>query len=133
MQRTPVLSASALAALVLLAGRAEAQPVITIDGRCPDHLVFQWEGALPNTHAGLVVASDTLGYQMGPGGRCGGTYLDIGPHGLRLAAIIRTGPEGRGVVSGRVSPSVCGMYLQMVVDDHNQYPCPTSNVVQIPQ
>lgn len=115
------------------ASGAPAQIVITIDGRCPEHLVFQWEGARPDTRAGLVIASDTLGYQMGPGGRCGGTYLDIGPHGLRLATIIRTGPEGRGTVSGRVSPSVCGMYLQMVVDDHNQYPCPTSNVAQIPQ
>lgn len=133
MRGTLLAAVSAVVACLSVPCGTRAQVVITIGGRCPEYLVLQWQGARPNTRAGLVIASDTLGYQMGPGGRCGGTYLDIGPHGLRLATIIRTGPEGRGTVSGRVSPSVCGMYLQMVVDDHNQYPCPTSNVVQIPQ
>ncbi len=127
-----VLLTIALAALACLGAVsiAHAQPVISIEGSCPTRLTFRWEGASANYPAALIVARE-IGECVLPSNRCGGTVMGLGCLRLRVVAFFRTGPEGRGEVSGRASRSLCGQFLQMLVVEGN--PCTTSNVVQIPE
>lgn len=104
--------------------------VISLEGDCPGTMSVHWQGATPNRRAWLLISAENAGFQSQPGYPCGGTFLDIGPGGLRIAAAFRSGSEGSGRGSGRVTPAVCGQYLQMIVEDGN--PCATSNVAQIP-
>ena len=126
------LLAAMLAAVVCLgaARGARAQVVISIEGSCPTHLTFRWDGATADEWAALLAAEETGQYVV-PAFRCSGTYLGLGWRGLRLVTTFRTGSEGRGEVTRRASRSYCGLFLQMVVAD--AAPCTTSNVVQIPQ
>ncbi len=104
--------------------------VISLEGDCPGRLSMSWDGATPNEMSALWFSREQGEYRL-PVGICGGTTLDLGPHGLHLARVFNSGAEGQGVLSGRVRQAACGGYLQMMVDDG--YPCTTSNVVQIPQ
>lgn len=131
MRGSFVAAVFAAVACLGAARSACAQPVISVEGSCPQRLTFRWEGASPDRRAWLVMSPENRGFQTPDGFPCGGTFLDIGPGSLRLVASFRTGASGRGQASGRVAPSMCGQYLQMVVEQG--LPCEKSNVVQIPQ
>jgi hypothetical protein len=112
------------------AGSVFAQPVISIEGSCPTRLTFRWEGASADLPAALIVARETGQFTI-PMKRCSSTELGLGSRGIRLLATFRTGAEGRGEVTGRANQALCGLFAQMLVIDGR--PCPTSNVVQIPE
>jgi len=128
-----VLLATALAAIAALGGArgAHAQVILTLEGECPGHVVVQWEGATPDRPAAIAF-SRREGQVTLPAGPCEGTVLGLSSaHHFGVVRVFRTGPEGRGQLTGRAHLTACGGYLQMIVMDGN--PCATSNVVQIPQ
>ncbi len=104
-------------------------PTISLEGQCPGQLTMRWDGATPDRPAGLCFAFNTGNYTLP--GTCQGTVLGLGSHQLQLVTSFRTGPEGSGSLAGPVPRRACGGYLQMIVVQG--FPCPTSNVVQIPQ
>lgn len=121
--------AAASAALIGLAGArgARAQVVISIDGTCPGRMTFAWQGAAPDELAGLLFALNTGNYVLSH--ICQGTVLGLGSHQLQLVRSFRTGPDGRGEMSGPAPRRAFGGYVQMIAVDGI---CTTSNVVQIP-
>ncbi|MCL4196056.1 MAG: hypothetical protein KJZ69_01070 [Phycisphaerales bacterium] len=118
-----------LAALAYLgaASSARAQVIITLQGDCPGRMTFAWQGAAPDELAGLLFALNTGNYVLSH--ICQGTVLGLGSHQLQLVRSFRTGPDGRGEMSGPAPRRACGGYVQMIVVDGI---CTTSNVVQIP-
>lgn len=131
MRSSSILVMLGLALLSASARSALAQPVISIEGDCPGRVTFRWEGASPNQTAALAYSHATGNYVL-PGPPCDGTTLRLGSSGIRLVRTFRTGPEGSGQMVGRAAAFACGGYLQVIVIEGNR-PCPTSNVVQIPQ
>jgi len=130
MRSSSMLVIIGFAVLSVFSGSAVAQPVISIEGSCPTRLTFRWEGASADLPAALIVARETGQFTI-PMKRCSSTELGLGSRGIRLLATFRTGAEGRGEVTGRASQALCGQFAQMLVIAGR--PCPTSNVVQIPQ
>lgn len=122
--------AAVLAAVACLgaASGARAPVVISADGACPGQMVFAWQGAAPDELAGLLFALNTGNYVLSHIRQ--GTVLSLGSHQLQLVRSFRTGPDGRGEMSGPAPRRACGGYVQMIVVDGI---CSTSNVVQIPQ
>ena len=131
MRLSTMMLISSLVVPGVVAGSACAQPVISIEGSCPTRLTFRWDGASPDLPAALIVAEQT-GQVTIPTWHCTGTVLGLGSRGIRVVVpTFRTGPEGRGEVTGRASQALCGLFAQMLVIAG--HPCQTSNVVQIPQ
>lgn len=130
MRVSSILLISGLGILGVINQSSLAEPMISIEGTCPQRLTFRWEGASPDHQAALIVSRETGLFTI-PAIQCSGTELGLGSQGIRLLATLRTGPEGRGEVTGRASQELCGQFAQLLVVDGN--PCATSNVVQIPQ
>ena len=122
----------ALAAFAVgAANGAHAQVILTLEGACPGPLAIQWSGATPD-HPAAIAFSRREGQFTLPAGPCQGTVLGLSNgHGFRAVRVFRTGPDGRGQLTGRGHLAACGGYLQMIVMDGN--PCAISNVVQIPE
>lgn len=130
--RSEILAAAS-AALVCLAGAsgAEAQVILSLEGECPGRLTIEWRGSNSDRRAALAF-SRAEGQFLLPAGPCQGTLLGLSSsHGFRDVRVFRTGPEGRGRLTGQANLAACGGYLQMIVADGR--PCSTSNVVQIPE
>ena len=104
----------------------DARPLIAIEGKCPGRLTFRWDRTEPDLWAGLCWGRNR-GLTVIPL-PCSGTELGI-QGSVTLFTVFRTGPEGRGRLSGEASQQFCGGYLQVLVVDT----CDTSNVVQVPE
>ncbi len=131
MKRILLTVASVTFACLFAAARSPGPDSLSIAlaGSCPGRVTMHWEGAMPDSLAGLLFSRSRGNYTMNE--PCPGTVLGLGTSGLRLVRYFRTGLNGAGELSGTASPLACGGYLQMVVADG--LPCTTSNVAQIPQ
>lgn len=127
MRTSPVALAAALAISVAFSAPASAQPLISIEGECPQRLTFGWDRCDPNVQVGLCWGRDN-GRFVWPGFPCTGVEFGISGSPM-LLKVFRTGPEGRGQFSAQAAPKLCGGYLQVIVINT----CALSNVVQIPQ
>jgi len=129
-----IISLCALATLVVCFNppTVSAGPdtfVLSLSGICPGRLTVAWEGAPADRWMAIAFARQRGNVILST--PCGGTQLGLGSTGLRLVALIRTGPEGAGRVHGEARSEDCGGYVQLIA--YGPRPCPTSNVVQIPQ
>lgn len=78
---------------------------IAVEGDCPGRITVRWEGATPDRRAGLWFSRSQGSFTLP--GPCAGTVLGLGSNGLRLAKIFQSGPDGGGVMAGRVPSLAC--------------------------
>lgn len=103
---------------------------LVIVGDCPGRVTLRWANAVPARPMGILYARNTGNFRIPNGGPCGETYLGLGASQLQLVEVISSG-SGSGQVDSTIGTNVCGGYVQLIVAVGR--PCPTSNVVQLPQ
>jgi hypothetical protein len=129
-----IVTQAAVALSLFLAAPAIAQDnfIVSLSGSCPGTVTVTWSGAAPN-HKMAILWGPAEGQSVIPGGSpCSGTHLGIKPlNMIQVPAILPTGPQGTGRVSGTANQSLCGGFIQLIVNDPSPY-CTTSNVAPMP-
>lgn len=109
----------------------EASPPLTLSvgGSCGagEPMVLAWEHATPNTRLALAHADAEGSVTVPFSGSCPGVTLGLARASVRVVAVMRSGPIGRGERQVVIDPGACAGVLQMLESPT----CEPSNVVRL--
>lgn len=93
---------------------AQYEPVLTLEGTCPEFLRAEVSGAPPRHGLSLLFASETGTFRVPDSFYCAGVILGLGRRNLRDVAAGTTDEFGFIAFEGSVGERACGGYLQVL-------------------
>lgn len=98
---------------------------LAVAGTCPGPVTLTISGAPPSSEVGVLAAANNNGWRKG-GGRCAGTWLEIGEPFQLPPVWIPTDASGNGSASTTLDPDHC--WLEAI----SLLTCETSPAVEVP-